>query len=89
MAATTEELTGQSEQLVNALAFFRTGDKGHSAAHQPFYPNSVERLDHSPEKALKANGHAGQSHAKGAANVGVNLRLKENSEDLDGEFERY
>jgi methyl-accepting chemotaxis protein len=89
MAATTEELTGQSEQLVNALAFFRTGDDGHSAAHKPIYANSAERLDLPPEKAAKASGRAAQSRAKGAANGGVNLRLKEKSEDLDGEFERY
>jgi methyl-accepting chemotaxis protein len=89
MAATTEELTGQSEQLVNALAFFRTGDNGHSAGHKPIYANSAEHLDLPQEKAAKASGRAAQSRAKGAANLGVNLRLKEKSEDLDGEFERY
>jgi methyl-accepting chemotaxis protein len=89
MAATTEELTGQSEQLVNALAFFRTGDGGHSAAHKPLYANPVERFDLPSEKAAKASGRAAQSRAKGATNGGVNLRLKEKSEDLDGEFERY
>ncbi len=30
MASTTEELSSQSDQLVSALAFFRTGDEGHT-----------------------------------------------------------
>jgi methyl-accepting chemotaxis protein len=47
------------------------------------------RIDIVPEKSAKANNRAAQSRAKEAVKAGVTLRLKEKSEDLDGEFERY
>jgi hypothetical protein len=37
-----------------------------------------------PAKAAKQNGHEGAKTAGG-----VNLRLKDKHDDLDGEFERY
>jgi methyl-accepting chemotaxis protein len=83
MASTTEELTGQSEQLVGALSFFRTGDEdqvsaGRSAAH------AVKSRTAPPAAQVKPNGHA----AAGAKH-GVQLRMKDTRDELDGEFERY
>jgi methyl-accepting chemotaxis protein len=89
MAATTEELTGQSEQLVSALAFFRTGDEGHASAHQFIRARPVEHTGAAPGKAAKPNGHVAPSAARAEIATGVNLRLREKSDDLDGEFERF
>ena len=83
MASTTEELTGQSDQLVSALGFFHTGDEGSGrksggakAARQ------AQAAAHSAKPAVHA--------APGAkAGGGVNLRLKDKHDELDGEFERY
>ena len=86
MASTTEELTGQSDQLVSALGFFRTGDDGaparKGAGAKPARP--------APGAAAHAGRPAG--HASPGARAmggGVNLRLKDKHDELDGEFERY
>jgi methyl-accepting chemotaxis protein len=81
MASTTEELTGQSDQLVSALGFFHTGDeggrKGASAKARPAH-------------GVPARGNPAVHAASGVkAGGGVNLRLKDKHDDLDGEFERY
>jgi methyl-accepting chemotaxis protein len=108
MAATTEELTGQSDQLMSALSFFRTGEDGRLAVARTSVARQEEHADRAPEKAArpdghgtggridavldkssKANGRGVQNRAKEAFKTGVNLRLKEKSEDLDTEFERY
>jgi methyl-accepting chemotaxis protein len=84
MASTTEELTGQSDQLVSALGFFHTGDEnggrkgGGAKSGRP-----AQGAAHSAKPA----GHAVSSGAK--AGGGVNLRLKDKHDELDGEFERY
>jgi len=82
MASTTEELTGQSDQLVSALGFFHTGDEngggrkgGGSRAARPAH-------------SVKPVGHA-SSGTRAAGGAGVNLRLKDKHDELDGEFERY
>ena len=82
MASTTEELTGQSEQLVSALSFFQTGDEEQVSARRPA-AKSV-KAHPSPSAAVKPNGHA----APGAKH-GVQLRMKDKHDELDGEFERY
>jgi methyl-accepting chemotaxis protein len=89
MAATTEELTGQAHQLMSALAFFSAGDDGHAVVQKAIGAKPVEHIDRAPEKSAKANSRAAQSRTKEAVKAGVNLRLKEKSEDLDAEFERY
>ena len=89
MASTTEELTGQSEQLVSALAFFNTGDEDRSPARQAKAqrPASAAHL-HPVRPARPANPSAAPA-GKGAPNGGVALRLNEQQDDSDGEFERY
>jgi hypothetical protein len=86
MASTTEELTGQSDQLVSALGFFHTGDEGSHAAHKGTGSKAVRQVQAAPARAAKP-GHPASSGAKTAG--GVNLRLKDKHDDLDGEFERY
>src|SRR5208337_5133380 len=45
MASTTEELSSQSDQLVSALAFFHTGDEGHSAAGRSGGAKAAKHVD--------------------------------------------
>ena len=90
MASTTEELTGQSAQLVSALSFFRTGDDGRTSARKSVAEKPAGFVDVAAEIAPKPNGHGGSSSAKTtAAKGGINLRLTDKHDDLDGEFERY
>ena len=86
MASTTEELTGQSDQLVSALSFFHTGDEGGSGrkvAHAKSARPNQSALAH----PAKPTGYASSSAR--AASSGVNLRLKDKHDEMDGEFERY
>jgi methyl-accepting chemotaxis protein len=82
MASTTEELTGQSDQLVSALGFFHTGDeggrKGGGAKVRPAHA-----------AAARTASPAGHATAGAKTGGGVNLRLKDKHDELDGEFERY
>jgi methyl-accepting chemotaxis protein len=82
MASTTEELTGQSDQLVSALGFFHTGDEG-SAARRGASAKAVRPV------AAKTAKPAAKATSFGAKPGGVNLRLKDKQDELDGEFERY
>jgi methyl-accepting chemotaxis protein len=87
MASTTEELNGQSEQLVNALGFFRTGEQGGVPTARVAAPKPVRHAapaSAKPARPSKPNGHGS---SKGAP--GVHLNLKENSDELDREFERF
>ena len=84
MASTTEELTGQSDQLVSALSFFHTGDEGDGRARKPTGQKAGRPAQTAPASAAKPNGHTGARTVGG-----VNLRLKDKHDDLDGEFERY
>jgi methyl-accepting chemotaxis protein len=86
MASTTEELTGQSDQLVSALSFFHTGDEDGGRARKPMNAKAGRTVQAAPSRGAKPNGHAGFSAPKAG---GVNLRLKDKHDDLDGEFERY
>ena len=83
MASTTEELTGQSDQLVSALSFFHTGDEDGGRARKPMNAKAG-RPQAAPAKATKPIGHTVPKNTGG-----VNLRLKDKHDDLDGEFERY
>jgi methyl-accepting chemotaxis protein len=86
MASTTEELTGQSDQLVSALGFFHTGDDGGSGRKGA--GSKVARpVQGASAHAVRPTGHA--SLGARAAGGGVNLRLKDKHDELDGEFERY
>ncbi|MGA2086959.1 MAG: methyl-accepting chemotaxis protein [Terracidiphilus sp.] len=87
MASTTEELTGQSDQLVSALGFFHTGDENGHGARKGAGSKAVKQGQAAPARAAKPGGHSATSGAKTTG--GVNLRLKDKHDDLDGEFERY
>ena len=89
MASTTEELSSQSDQLVSALAFFRTGDEGHTSSARSAPAKPVRHAEPPVGKAAKPNGHATPMAKKAAAGAGVNLKLKDKADDLDKEFERY
>ena len=86
MASTTVELTGQSDQLVSALSFFQTGDednrrKGGAARQQ---------VKAAPARAeARPTGRSTSFGQKPMGGGGVNLRLKDKKDELDGEFERY
>jgi methyl-accepting chemotaxis protein len=83
MASTTEELTGQSDQLVSALSFFNTGEGDGAPVRKPSAAKAVRHIENAPI-AAKAGGSKGAK-----ASGGVNLRLKDKHDELDGEFERY
>ncbi len=83
MASTTEELTGQADQLISALAFFKTGDE--EATAQRGARANVAR----PSQAVSKRPSAAGSGMKAAKASGVNLRLRDKHDELDGEFERY
>jgi methyl-accepting chemotaxis protein len=83
MASTTEELTGQSDQLVSALGFFHTGDEG---GRKGGVSKGVRPAQAAPARGAKPMGHAAAGAKTGG---GVNLRLKDKHDELDGEFERF
>ncbi len=87
MASTTEELTGQSEQLVSSLEFFRIrGESGRGGKARP-----AARPESKPLAAAEPRQNSGGAALKEKvlAKAGVNLRLDEKHDALDGEFERY
>jgi methyl-accepting chemotaxis protein len=83
MASTTEELTGQSDQLVSALSFFHTGDEGGGRHGVKAGGRVVQTASARP--AARPAAPAGRPAVRG----GVNLRLKDKKDEMDGEFERY
>jgi methyl-accepting chemotaxis protein len=90
MASTTEELTGQADQLVSALSFFHTEDEGGTPAKKGAAQKAAKLTLTASAKTTKASGFGQASNAETAsAKAGINLRLKEKSDQLDGEFERY
>jgi methyl-accepting chemotaxis protein len=85
MASTTEELTGQADQLLTALGFFRTGDTGQAQAGR-----AVSRSSAPLGKLREAVAHAAPRPAsKAGGKSGVALKMKENGDATDKEFERY
>jgi len=86
MASTTEELTGQSDQLVSALSFFHTGDEGGGPGRKGVGSKAARPMQAAPARSTRPNGASVQ---KPAARGGINLRLKDKHDELDGEFERY
>jgi len=88
MASTTEELTGQSDQLVSALSFFRTGNDDRLATVRTA-AKPVEHFHAEAARAQKLNGQAVAVGVRPAKAGGVSLHLKYKHEVLDSEFERY
>ena len=87
MASTTEELTGQSDQLVSALSFFHTGDEDGPRGRRGAGPKPGRQAGASLARAAKPA--VAPTGMKAASRTGVNLRLNDKHDDLDGEFERY
>src|SRR5579872_1696640 len=88
MASTTEELSGQSDQLVSALGFFRTGDDAPVHAARPAAAKPARPVE--PARPAKTDGHSSPgSSGKTTAKSGVALKLKDKSDNLDKEFERF
>jgi methyl-accepting chemotaxis protein len=86
MASTTEELTGQSDQLVSALSFFQTGDEDGRRKGGP----ARQQAKAAPARAeARPTGRSTSFGQKPMGGGGVNLRLKDKKDELDGEFERY
>ena len=85
MASTTQELTSQADQLVHALAFFNTG--GETASIRKTVASVPAKRAQAAPQPIRVNGHGGGSN--GAAKGGINLRLKDKKDDLDGDFERF
>jgi methyl-accepting chemotaxis protein len=85
MASTTEELTGQSDQLMNSLGFFRTGDTGQSPVVRTAAakPASLAKLHQAVVHGVAS------AAAKKPAKSGVALKMREPSDHIDKEFERY
>jgi len=89
MASTTEELTGQSDQLVSALSFFHTGDEAGAPGRKGSGSKSARPAPVQQARTMKPNGHVPAAAAKTSGKAGVSLRLNDKHDDLDGEFERY
>jgi len=89
MASTTEELTGQADQLVGALSFFHTGDEDRTPVRKGVAHKVARQAQAMPARPIKANGYDPSSAVKTAGKGGVNLRLKEKHDELDGNFERF
>ena len=85
MASTTEELTSQSDQLISALGFFRTGEQGQTPALRPALPKPVASV----KKLQEAVTHHADPKVPGKTTNGVALKLRENGDATDKEFERY
>jgi len=87
MASTTEELTGQADQLLSALGFFSIGGKGHApAGHAAPAHTSSAPLG----RLREAVAHpAARPAPKAAGKSGVLLKMQENGDPTDNEFERY
>jgi methyl-accepting chemotaxis protein len=85
MASTTEELTGQSDQLVSALGFFHTGDEDNG--RKGVGAKAARSAHSAPPRPSSQAGRPASFNAKPTG--GVNLRLKDKQDELDGEYERY
>ena len=88
MASTTEELTGQSDQLVSALAFFHTGNEEGARHAEPAAVKGSQAVRPRRKSGEVEWPQRGSTAAK-PGQGGVNLRLKDKHDELDGEFERY
>jgi hypothetical protein len=79
-------LTGQSDQLVSALGFFRTEDDGHASQQ---HTKAQRNATVAPQRVARPSGHSVPAGLKAVAKSGVSLRLRDKEDDLDKGFERY
>jgi methyl-accepting chemotaxis protein len=90
MAATTEQLSSQSEQLVSVLSFFRTEGGAQAPVQRTPAPRTASYAHATPRsKPAKPNGYAEPPATAALVGAGVHLKLKEKTDDVDKEFERY
>jgi len=89
MAATTEELTAQSQQLTSALGFFRTGDSQPSPSAPSLTPLTNRNPAPSLEGLHEALSHRIVHSSQKVPKNGVALRMGDNGDALDSEFERF
>ena len=75
MASTTEEMTGQSDQLISALGFFKTGE---NAAPLKRLQEAVSRPSHPAPAGSRKQSSKG----------GVALKMRDD-DAKDQDFERY
>jgi methyl-accepting chemotaxis protein len=96
MASTTEELTGQSDQLGQRAVVLPHRRRGPRAGEEVagskyrFQQAAGRRFRPLRQSARRRpNGHAVSRPGRQIKAGGVNLRLKDKHDELDGEFERY
>jgi methyl-accepting chemotaxis protein len=84
MASTSEELSGQAEQLQQSISFFDIGNAGRRATSVATARKPAHKVQIAHAKAAAA-----QSRAK-LSGAGVNLQLGHADADtLDDAFEKY
>ncbi len=95
MASTSEELSGQAEQLQQTIAFFRLNNTGNQTlgrpkptampknAKQPRLAQHATRPQNKIEPAAEKKGHWGKESS------GVQLEMGAGKDKFDEEFERY
>jgi len=83
MASTTEELTGQADQLMSALGFFQTGERIQApvAKAANTKASSLANLHEAVNKR--------DSISKKPVKAGVSLKMRETGDRIDKEFERF
>ena len=89
MASTTEELTGQSDQLVSALSLLPHRRRRRRPAAQAWRRKAGRPAQAASAQAGEAQRARRIRQRPSRSRGGVNLRLKDKHDDLDGEFERY
>jgi methyl-accepting chemotaxis protein len=94
IASTAEELSSQAEQLQEAIAFFKLDTppvKSMKRAKAPHKAPAAELHPHFQKTQSKPGNGNGRGPVKEKAGGGVTLIMNNqgNSEDLDGEFERF
>jgi methyl-accepting chemotaxis protein len=87
MAATTEELSGQADQLIHALGFFKTREDATVRLARPATSKTPRSAESNPVTTHRAEGH--RAPADRGKTAGFALKMKEKGGSTDKEFERY
>jgi hypothetical protein len=89
MASTTEELTGQSDQLMSALGFFKTGDQPSGRAARAAAPRAARPAAASAPRASAASSGGAVSARSTSKGGGVSLKMGDSADNLDKDYERF
>jgi methyl-accepting chemotaxis protein len=87
MSSATEELSSQAENLVGAMAFFRTGDDADSPRRRTAEP-ATQSAAH-PRRSAPAERNAAPKKSVNKPSKGFALRTTEGHEEHDDSFEPY